>query len=69
LLYLPNESADLKDQVERYKERYGYYLESVHVDKIYLSRENRRFCDSLGIKLSGPSLGRLRKKGDKEKER
>ena len=64
-----NESGDLKDQVERYRDRYGYYPESVHADKIYRSRENRRFCESLGIRLSGPPLGRPKKERDREKEK
>ena len=36
-----NEAGDLISQVEKYKERYGYYPESVHADKIYQNRENR----------------------------
>ena len=64
-----NESADLKGQVEKYKERHGYYPESVHADKIYRTRENRRYCEGLGIRLSGPPLGRPKKNRDKEKER
>ena len=60
---------DLKGQVEKYKERYGYYPESVHADKIYRNRENRKFCEKLGIRLSGPPLGRPKKKRDKEKEK
>ena len=32
--------------------------ESVHVDKLYRTRDNRRFCQKHGIRLSGPSLGR-----------
>ena len=27
-------------------------------DKIYRNRENRRYCKELGIRLSGPKLGR-----------
>ena len=64
-----NEGLDLKGQVEKYKERYGYYPESVHADKIYRNRENRKFCEKLGIRLSGPPLGRPKKKRDKEKEK
>jgi len=53
-----NESCDLIEQVERYRERFGFYPESVHVDKIYRTRENRRYCKDKGIRLSGPPLGR-----------
>ncbi len=35
-----NESGDFKKQVELFKEYTGYYPESVHVDRIYRTREN-----------------------------
>lgn len=53
-----NESLDLIGQIERYKERLGCYPESVHVDKIYRTRENRAYCKERGIRMSGPPLGR-----------
>lgn len=53
-----NESGDLKSQVENYKQRYGYYPASVHADQIYRTRENRKHCKTLNIRLSGPPLGR-----------
>lgn len=53
-----NESCDLIEQVERYKDRFGFYPESVHADKIYRTRDNRRFCKKHGIRLSGPPLGK-----------
>ena len=53
-----NESCDLIEQVEQYHRRFGYYPESVHVDKIYRTRENRQYCKAQGIRLSGPPLGR-----------
>ncbi len=53
-----NESGDLKAQVEAFKEFTGYYPESVHVDKIYRTRENRAWCKERGIRISGPPLGR-----------
>ena len=57
-----NESDDLKSAVERYKERFGYYPESVNADKIYWNRENRKYLKSLGIALYGGSpLGRPQK--------
>ena len=40
-----NEGVDLPEQIERYRERFGYYPESVHVDRIYRTRDNRRFCN------------------------
>ena len=53
-----NEGADLVDQIERYHRRFGFYPESVHVDKIYRTRSNRAFCKTDGIRISGPPLGR-----------
>jgi IS5 family transposase len=53
-----NESLDLTGQIERYRRRFGFYPESVHVDKIYRSRANRAFCKTHGIRMSGPPLGR-----------
>ena len=62
-----NEANDLIEQIERYKGRYGYYPESVHVDQIYRNRENRTYCRDHGIRLSGPMLGRPPK--DKKRNR
>ena len=53
-----NESQDLIGQIERYQERFGFYPESVHVDQIYRTRENRAYCQQRGIRMSGPPLGR-----------
>jgi len=53
-----NESGDLVMQTEAYRQRFGCYPKSVHVDKIYRTRENRRFCKERDIRLSGPPLGR-----------
>lgn len=56
-----NESCDLINQIKSYHERFGYYPESVHADKIYRTRDNRYYCKVRGIRLSGPPLGRPRK--------
>ena len=53
-----NESCDLQGQIESYRTRYGFYPESVHADKIYRTRDNRRYCRERDIRLSGPPLGR-----------
>ncbi len=55
-----NESVDLVQQIEAYHRRFGHDPASVHVDQIYRTRENRRYCASRGIRLSGPPLGRPR---------
>lgn len=53
-----NESGGLKQAVEDYKKRFGYYPEAVLADQLYRSRENLSFCKKHGIRLSGPPLGR-----------
>ncbi len=53
-----NESTHLQDQVEAYRIRFGCYPESVHADQIYRTRDNRSWCKTHGIRLSGPPLGR-----------
>lgn len=63
-----NESGDLIGQIKNYHDRFGFYPESVHADKIYLNRDNRRYCKKYGIRLSGPSLGRPKKVTDENAE-
>ena len=53
-----NEGTELISQIEEYKNRFGYYPESAHADKIYRNKENRKFCKKHGIRISGPCLGR-----------
>lgn len=53
-----NESTFLRDQIQSYQYRFGCYPEWVSADKIYGSRENRRYMKSLGIKYTGHALGR-----------
>ena len=53
-----SESGDLKGQIEKFKNRFGHYPSSVHADKLYRNRGNLQYCKDLGIRLSGPALGR-----------
>jgi hypothetical protein len=53
-----NESGDLKEQIEEFKRDTRFYPESVHVDKIYRTRENRTYCRERGMRISQPTLGR-----------
>ena len=53
-----NESSDLKNQVEKYKELNGYYPEAVITDTIYGTRENRQWLKERDIRYSGKALGR-----------
>ena len=63
-----NESGDVPGQIERYKQRHGCYPESVHADKLYRTRKNRKYCRDRGIRLSGPKLGRPPKETEENKE-
>lgn len=53
-----HEGKGLQASVEQYKQRYGHYPEAVLADTIYRTRENRKYCQDYGIRLSGPKLGR-----------
>ncbi len=56
-----NESSDLILQVEAYKTLHGYYPELVQVDKIYATRENRKWLKERNIRITAPPLGRKSK--------
>ena len=64
-----NESTDLIDQIETYKNRFGHFPESIHADKIYRNRDNLRYCKKHKIRLSGPKLGRPPKQTEENKEK
>ena len=64
-----NESTDLIDQIESYKNKFGHFPESVHADKIYRNRENLRYCKKHKIRLSGPRLGRPPKQTEENKDK
>ena len=48
----------LKEAIANYKNRFGMLPAKIQVDKSYTSRENRKLCKELGIKLMGKPLGR-----------
>jgi hypothetical protein len=56
-----NESSDLIPTIEKYRRTYGNYPEAVMVDKIYRTQTNIKYCNSKGIRISGPKLGRPKK--------
>jgi len=56
-----NESADLIPAIEKYRKKYGCYPQAVMVDKIYRNRDNINYCNSKGVRISGPRLGRPKK--------
>jgi len=53
-----HEGSQLNDYVERYRERFGFYPAKVLADKLYCSRENRKWLKEKGIKLAAKPLGR-----------
>ena len=63
-----NESANLKNIIERYREREGHYPERVLADKIFRNRENLCYCKGHGIRLYGKPLGRPKRKPDIDKK-
>ena len=63
-----NESGDLVEQAKNYLKRFGYYPVSIHADKIYGTRDNRKFCKKHGIRLSGPPLGRPPAEAERQRE-
>lgn len=56
-----NEGGDLIKQIGSYKKLHGHYPELVQVDKIYATRENRRWLKEKGIRITAVPLGRKRK--------
>jgi hypothetical protein len=64
-----NEGITLKESVEQYHKRYGFYPEAVLADTIYRNRVNLTYCKEKGIRLSGPRLGRPKLKPTKEEKR
>ena len=63
-----HEGNDLQSQVEAYRERTGYYPESVLGDTIYGTRDNRRYLKQRGIHFAGKPLGRPRQVSDANRE-
>lgn len=53
-----NEGTRLRQSVENYKHRFGYYPKSVLADKIYCNRDNRNYLKMLNIELKAKPLGR-----------
>lgn len=53
-----NEGGYLRYSVMQYRKRFGCYPQEVLADKIYCTRENRKWLKELGIRLSAKPLGR-----------
>lgn len=64
-----NECTDLIEQVEAYKSIHGYYPALVQADKIYFTRENRKWLDEKNIRYTAAPLGRPTKQGNYQKRK
>jgi hypothetical protein len=53
-----HEGAHLQEYVENYRARFGFYPAKVLADKLYCSRENRKWLKDKNIKLAAKPLGR-----------
>jgi hypothetical protein len=53
-----NEGEHLTEYGEKYRARFGFYPAKVLEDKIYCTRENRKWLQDRGIKLPAKPLGR-----------
>jgi len=63
-----SEAKYLEQTVEEYKKMFGFYPKTVIGDRAYPTKDNRNYCKSRGIRLSGPKLGR-KSEETKETER
>jgi len=52
------EAKYLEESAEEYRRIFGFYPKTIIGDRIYGNRDNRDYCKSKGIRLSGPGLGR-----------
>ena len=53
-----NESEILKEIIERYYERNGYYPERLLADQIYRNKKNLQYCNERNIRMSGIPLSK-----------
>jgi hypothetical protein len=63
-----SEAKYLEAGAEEYRSIFGFYPAKIVGDKAFGTRDNRDYCKSRGIKLSGPKLGR-KSEETKEAER
>lgn len=59
-----NESTDFSEALDHYYDEHGFYPDEVLADTLYRTRQNIALCSNLGIRLSGPRLGRKPKHVD-----
>jgi hypothetical protein len=61
-----NEGTRLEKSVEKYRARFGFYPMEVLADKIYCTRENRKWLKEKNIRLRAKPLGRPSSKGHRQ---
>ena len=61
-----NEESQLIPAVEAYFKHNGFYPEKILADQIYRNKTNRAYCKGLGIRLSGPRLGKSSKEANSD---
>ena len=64
-----NECNDVEAQVEAYKQIHGHYPEILLVDKIYLTKDNRKWLNEREISITNKPLGRPKKETSYEKSK
>jgi len=64
-----NEGTLVIASVENYKRVFGYYPEVVIGDRIFITRNNKRELDAMGIRLSGKQLGRKNEEQKREENK
>lgn len=57
-----HEAGDLIKQVEAYKTLHGFFPELVQIDKLYATRENRKWLKKRDIRITATPLGRKKEK-------
>ncbi len=61
-----HEGEDFIAQVDGYKQRFGFYPESVHADAAYRTKEHRKWCQERGIRLSGHYTSKMSREEKKQ---
>ncbi len=64
-----NEGSLVIESVERYRKTLGYYPEVVIGDRIFITRDNKKKLEEMGIRLSGKQLGRKSEVQKKEEKK
>lgn len=63
-----HEGEDLILHAEKFKALFGCWPKSIHADKAYTTRKNRKWCQEREINLHGAKLGRPKKETAENKE-